>query len=43
VLAAGLSGFREFRRSDEKVFKVFHRQAQQREARIPLADIGRPA
>lgn len=27
----------------EKVFKVFHRQAAQREVRIPLADIGRPA
>lgn len=27
----------------EKVFKVFHRQDRQREVRIPLADIGRPA
>jgi len=26
----------------EKVFKVFHRQAQRGEARVPLADIGRP-
>jgi hypothetical protein len=38
--------YQDFVNSDaltEKVFKVFHRQAQQREARIPLADIGRPA
>ena len=38
--------YRDFVDSDaltEKVFKVFHRQAQQREVRIPLADIGRPA
>ncbi|MBL8252707.1 MAG: nitrogenase-stabilizing/protective protein NifW [Candidatus Competibacter sp.] len=27
----------------EKVFKVFHRQAQRGEVRISLADIGRPA
>ncbi|MDS4026191.1 MAG: nitrogenase-stabilizing/protective protein NifW [Candidatus Contendobacter sp.] len=27
----------------EKVFKVFHRQAQRGEVRIPLTDIGRPA
>ena len=27
----------------EKVFKVFHRQAQRGEVRIPLADIGRSA
>lgn len=27
----------------EKVFKVFRRRATQREARIALADIGRPA
>jgi nitrogenase-stabilizing/protective protein len=38
--------YQDFVNSDaltEKVFKVFHRQAQQREARIPLADIRRPA
>ena len=38
--------YRDFVESDaltEKVFKVFHRQAPQREVRVPLADIGRPA
>ncbi|KAB2935901.1 MAG: nitrogen fixation protein NifW [Candidatus Contendobacter sp.] len=38
--------YRDFVDSDartEKVFKVFHRPAQPREVRIPLADIGRPA
>lgn len=38
--------YQDFVESDaltEKVFKVFHRQAAQREVRISLADIGRPA
>ncbi|HRD65644.1 MAG TPA: nitrogenase-stabilizing/protective protein NifW [Candidatus Competibacter sp.] len=38
--------YQDFVNSDaltEKVFKVFHRQTQQREVRIPLAEIGRPA
>lgn len=38
--------YQDFVNSDaltEKVFKVFRRQAQQCEVRIPLADIGRPA
>ncbi len=38
--------YQDFVNSDaltEKVFKVFSRQTQQREVRIPLADIGRPA
>ncbi|MCP5160046.1 MAG: nitrogenase-stabilizing/protective protein NifW [Gammaproteobacteria bacterium] len=38
--------YQDFVESDaltEKVFKVFHRQAAQREVRIALADIGRPA
>lgn len=36
--------YQDFVRSDaltEKVFKVFHRQAQGREVRIAVADIGR--
>jgi nitrogenase-stabilizing/protective protein len=36
--------YQDFVHSDaltEKVFKVFHRRAAAREARIPLADIGR--
>lgn len=40
------SAYQDFVDSDaltEKVFKVFHRQAQRGEVRISLADIGRPA
>lgn len=38
--------YQDFVNSDaltEKVFKVFHRQAQPGEVRVPLAEIGRPA